>query len=208
ADNGVQPLFDNAGDFLYWGSGAPAYTVRSSAAPPPAEVLRSAEEGFTPSGRYFLQLPEIDPRVRALADSLTAGVGTRYDKAMAIQRWLGTFAYTRDLPATAAETSLEHFLFERRAGHCEYFSTAMVVLLRAAGIEARNVNGFLGGEWSEFGNYLVVTQNAAHSWVEVWFPEHGWVTFDPTPAGTGTGSASAVWFWPGRILFDGIQHRW
>lgn len=209
AENGMQPLFDNAGDFLYWGSVAPVYTVRSMAARPPASMLREADDGFTPPARYFLQLPDdLDPRIRALADSLTAGLETRWDKAVAIERWLGTLGYTRTLPGTAAETSLDHFLFERREGHCEYFSTAMVVLLRAAGIEARNVNGFLGGEWSEFGNYLAVTQNSAHSWAEVWFPGYGWVTFDPTPAATGPGTASAVWFWPGRILFDGIQHRW
>ncbi|HKJ03102.1 MAG TPA: DUF4129 domain-containing transglutaminase family protein, partial [Longimicrobiales bacterium] len=87
-------------------------------------------------------------------------------------------------------------------------TTAMVVLLREAGIESRNINGFLGGEWSEFGNYLAVTQNQAHSWVEVWFPEFGWVTFDPTPGGAGGGERLESWFWPGRIFFDGIQHRW
>jgi len=84
----------------------------------------------------------------------------------------------------------------------------MVILLRAAGIEARNVNGFLGGEWSQFGNYLAVTQNQAHSWVEVWFPDFGWVTFDPTPGGVGSTVGLESWFWPGRIFFDGIQHRW
>ena len=62
--------------------------------------------------------------------------------------------------------------------------------------------------WSEFGNYLVVTQNEAHSWVEAWFPGHGWVTFDPTPAGSGVVVTDDSWFWPGRIFFDGIQHRW
>lgn len=208
ADNGIQPLVDNAGDFVYWGSGSPTYTARSPALPPSPETLRAVDEGFSPSDRYFLQLPELDPRVQELADSLTEGHETRYDQARAIERWFQTFDYTRALPATAAETSLEHFLFERQAGHCEYFSTAMVVLLRAVGIEARNVNGFLGGQWSEFGNYLVVTQNEAHSWVEVWFPQYGWVTFDPTPAGDGSGAAAGSWFWPGRILFDGVQHRW
>jgi hypothetical protein len=84
----------------------------------------------------------------------------------------------------------------------------MVVLLRTQGIEARNVNGFLGGEWSQFGDYLAVTQNQAHSWVEVWFPQYGWVTFDPTPSGGGGGERLESWFWPGRILFDAIQHRW
>ncbi len=207
-DNGIQPLFDNAGDFVYWGSGAPAYTARSRAEPPPPDELRRADSGFRPSARHYLQLPEIDPRIQALADSLTAGLDNRYDRAVAILDHLQGFSYTLELPATAAQTGLDHFLFERRAGHCEYFSTAMVVLLRAAGIESRNVNGFLGGQWSEFGEYLAVTQNEAHSWVEAWFPGYGWVPFDPTPGGGGAGTAETAWFWPGRILFDGLQHRW
>ena len=207
-ESGIQPLFDNAGDYFYWGSGAPVYTVTSTAAPPPPEDLRQAGRGFTPSDRHYLQLPEeLDPRIAALADSLTAGTDNPYDRALAIQSWLQTFAYTRALPATASETSLEHFLFERRAGHCEYFSTAMVVMLRSIGIHARNVNGFLGGQWSRFGDYLAVTQNEAHSWVEVWFRGYGWVTFDPTPPGSGA-VATTSWLWPGRIFFDGLQHRW
>jgi transglutaminase-like putative cysteine protease len=209
SDNGVQPLFDNAGDYVYWGSGAPAYTAYSPASLPPADELRVPARGYRPSGDHFLQLPRrLDPRIATLADSLTAGIDNRYDQAIAIRDWLQTFTYTRQLPATAREATLEHFLFDRQAGHCEYFSTAMVVMLRAVGIESRNVNGFLGGQWSGFGNYLVVTQNEAHSWVEAWFPGFGWVTLDPTPAGAGTGEVIASWFWPGRILFDGIQHRW
>lgn len=209
SDNGIQPLFDNAGDFVYWGSGAPAYTAFSPAAPPTAAELRELPRGYRPSEEHFLQLPRrIDPRIAALADSLTAGIENRYDQAVAIRNWLRTFTYTRELPATAGQATLHHFLFERRAGHCEYFSTAMVVLLRAIGIEARNVNGFLGGQWNDFGGYLVVTQNEAHSWVEAWFPGFGWVTFDPTPSGTGSTDMVSAWFWPGRIFFDGIQHRW
>jgi transglutaminase-like putative cysteine protease len=208
-DNGIQPLFDNAGDYVYWGSGPPAYTAYSPAGRPSPEELRAAERGYTPNDRYYLQLPTgLDARIAQLADSLTSGLETRYDKVVAIRDHLYSFGYTRDLPATDRQTTLHYFLFERRAGHCEYFSTAMVVLLRSAGIHARNVNGFLGGQWSEFGDYLVVTQNEAHSWVEVWFPEYGWVAFDPTPPGAGSRGALAAWFWPGRIFFDGLQHRW
>ena len=208
SESGIQPLFDNAGDFIYWGSGAPAYTAYSPATQPAAEQLRAAVRGYTPSDRHFLQLPDLEPRIEALADSLTAEHETRYDKVVAVRRWLSSFGYTRALPATAEQATLDYFLFERRAGHCEYFSTAMVVLLRSAGIHARAVNGFLGGGWSEFGNYLVVTENEAHSWVEVWFPGYGWVEFDPTPAGGGAAEVASSWLWPGRILFDGIQHRW
>jgi transglutaminase-like putative cysteine protease len=205
---GIQPLFDNAGDFVYWGSVPPSYTAFSRRAPPAPEELTAAESGYRPQARYFLQLPDLDPSIRTLSDSLTAGETTRYGKVRAIQRWLQSFEYTLELPATAREATLEHFLFRRRAGHCEYFSTAMVVLLRSVGVEARNVNGFLGGEWSQLGDYLAVTQNQAHSWVEVWFPGLGWVTFDPTPGGGGVGTRRASWLWPGRILFDAIQHRW
>ena len=208
SENGIQPLFDNAGDFIYWGSGAPAYTAFSPATQPAPEQLRAGERGYTPSDRHFLQLPDLPPRIEALSDSLTASLETRYDKVIAVRRWLRSFGYTRTLPATADQATLDYFLFERRAGHCEYFSTAMVVLLRAAGIHTRAVNGFLGGQWSEFGNYLVVTENEAHSWVEVWFPGYGWVEFDATPAGTASSEVASSWLWPGRILFDGIQHRW
>ena len=209
AESDIHPLFDNVGDYVYWGRDTPVYQVTSVASRPSAEALRSAQRGYMPDRSHYLQLPRLPDRIPALADSLTRGLETRYDRAAAIERWLRTeFDYTLDLPATAAEASLDHFLFDRRAGHCEYFSSAMVVLLRSQGIHARNVNGFLGGSWSRLGNYLAVTQNEAHSWVEVWFPGYGWVPFDPTPAGSGDTTASQSWLWPGRFLFDGLQHRW
>ncbi|MFO7893633.1 MAG: DUF3488 and transglutaminase-like domain-containing protein [Longimicrobiales bacterium] len=205
----IRPYLDRAGDLRFFGSLPPRYAAESVAEPPSPEALRSEPAGRAPAERYYLQLPALSPRVTALADSLTAGHTTRYDRARAVERWLRSLEYTRELPATAAETGIEHFLFERRAGHCEYFSTAMVVLLRSAGVPARNVNGFLGGQWNTVGSHLAVTQNEAHSWVEVWHPGFGWVTYDPTPAAATGGDGGAVaWFWPGRILLDGLQHRW
>lgn len=205
----IQPIFDNAGDYLYWGSASPAYTAWSIAHRPAPEVLRNARGGFVPARENYLQLPELSPRVLALADSLLAPHENRYDMARALVSWFQeSFSYTLELPATAREATLDHFLLERRAGHCEYFSTAMAILLRTRGIPTREVNGFLGGEWSDFGDYLAVTQNQAHAWVEVWFPGVGWVPFDPTPAGTGETMAITSWFWPGRFLMDALQHRW
>ncbi|MEJ2538656.1 MAG: transglutaminaseTgpA domain-containing protein [Gemmatimonadota bacterium] len=209
AEAGIQPMFDNVGDYFYWGSTTPVYTAWSMAGRPPADSLRSAERGFMPDRERYLQLPRLPARIHALADSLTRGLDSRYDRTVAIESFLrGEFDYTRELPASTREATLDHFLFERRAGHCEYFSTAMVVLLRSLGIQARNVNGFLGGRWNDFGGYLAVTQNEAHSWVEVWFPNHGWVQFDPTPGGSSGGEVEAGWNWPGRFWFDGLQHRW
>lgn len=206
---GTQPIVDNVGDLLYWGSAAPAYTVKSIRGRPSPEALRSAREGFVPARQFFLQTPPLSAEVRSLADSLLGGLPTPYDKAQRLVDWFREeFAYTRELPASAREATLDHFLLQRRAGHCEYFSTALTVLLRSQGVPAREVNGFLGGEWSQFGDYLAVTQNQAHAWVEVWFPGFGWVPFDPTPAGSGEGSSDRAWFWPGRFLFDALQHRW
>ena len=205
----IQPIFNNAGDFVYWGSVSPVYTAISPIRRPAADSLRDAGRGYTPSRTYFLQLPQLPQRAQELADSITAGLDNQYDRVQAVERWFHSeFTYTLDLPASPRQATLEYFLFQRRAGHCEYFSTAMAMLLRMQGISTREVNGFLGGEWSEFGQYLAVTQNHAHAWVEVWFPSFGWVPFDPTPPGRSGEAVAGAGFWPGRFLMDGLQHRW
>ena len=206
---GIEPLFDNAGDHIYWGSGTPSYEALSVADRPAPAALREAGSGFSPARNYYTQLPPLPQRVNDLADSLTQGLDNNYDKVTAINDFFHTeFDYTLELPRSVREATLDYFLFERGEGHCEYFSTAMVVLLRSLGVHAREVNGFLGGQWNDFGQYLAVTQNEAHSWVEVWFPGYGWVQFDPTPGGSGGSAAVTSWLWPGRFLFDGLQHRW
>ena len=205
----IQAIFNNAGDHSYWGYGAPNYVAYSVNGRPSPDQLRDAEGSFVPARDYYLQLPPLTSEVRALADSLLGDLPTNYDRAKRLEEWFqAEFTYSLQLPPSAREATLEYFLLNRRAGHCEYFSTAMTVLLRTQGIPAREVNGFLGGTWSPFGAYLAVTQNEAHAWVEVWFPTFGWVPFDPTPAGPGDGTALHSWFWPGRFLLDGIQHRW
>lgn len=202
-------LRDEHGDLTYRGRVAPAYEILSRTDVPSADSLRRTAHALPPGGVHFLQVPAVSARLRALSDSLTAGASNDYDRAVAIERWLRTtFAYTLDLPATAPEATLEHFLFERREGHCEYFSTAMTVLLRVAGVPARNVNGFRGGDWNSFGDYLAVTQNQAHSWVEAWFPGAGWVSFDPTPAADDAGILTGGSLGPLRRLLDGLAFRW
>jgi protein-glutamine gamma-glutamyltransferase len=169
----IRVMQEASGDVVFLGSDAPVYTVVSTARQPSDATLRAAVRETGVPGRY-LQLPALDPAVGRLADSLTAGHEHRVDRVRAVERYLrGELAYSLDLPRTAAEATVEGFLFSRRAGHCEYFSTAMVALLRSVGIPARNVTGFAGGEWNEFGGYLVVTGDQAHSWVEVWFGEMG-----------------------------------
>ncbi len=209
----IRPFSLPSGDQMFGGSEVPVYLSTSLTRQPSPAELREAPADDPIALFPYLQLPDLDARVLALADSLLGGSASRFDRTAALERFFTTqFAYTLELPATREQASLEHFLLERRAGHCEYFSTAMTVLLRAAGIPARNVNGFLGGEWNEDEGYLAVTQNAAHSWVEVWFPGFGWVTFDPTPPagrGGGLGGAGAGSLgWSLRLWMDGVEHRW
>ena len=129
----------------------------------------------------YLQLPEgLDPRIAALAAKLTAGKSDPYEKAKAIEKELGKLSYTTELPGDVPDP-LAHFLFERKQGHCEYFSTAYAVLLRAAGVPSRNATGFFGGRKVRGEPYFVLRGGDAHSWTEIYFPGKGFVAFDATP---------------------------
>lgn len=148
---------------------------------------------------------DLDPRVAALAKQI-AGDKDPVDAAAAIERWLWTrMRYTRELPGETRDP-IAHFLFERRLGHCELFSSAMVLMLRSLGIPARNVTGYYGGHLSDAG-YYAVRAGDAHSWVEVFFPGAGWIVFDPTPA-TGRGSQQEGLWARLVLLWDGLQQRW
>ena len=150
--------------------------VRASAlrAAPP---LTSAQEG-----NPYLQLPRLDPRIKKLAEQVTAGTTNEFDRAASIERYLKTrYGYTLDLKLPPGNDPLPYFLFERRAGHCEYFASAMTVMLRTLGIPARYATGFLPGEYNDVGSDYIIRASDAHAWVEAYFPEYGWITFDPTP---------------------------
>jgi transglutaminase-like putative cysteine protease len=133
--------------------------------------------------RRYLQLPPLSIKIQQLARTLTIDSDSPRDNAYQILKYLKTgFGYTLETEQPPQGSALDHFLFTRKKGHCEYFASSMVVLLRLANIPSRIVNGFLADEWNGMGNYLIVRQKNAHSWVEAYFPETGWVIFDPTPA--------------------------
>jgi hypothetical protein len=149
--------------------------------------LRATTPEYTDAIREeYLQLPpELDSRIPDLAVQVTAPADNAYDKARAIEAFLRTrFAYTLKLSGKPGNDPLANFLFVTRAGHCEYFASAMTILLRTLDIPAREVNGFLPGEYNELAGDYIVRASDAHSWVEVYFPGAGWVTFDPTPPTT------------------------
>jgi protein-glutamine gamma-glutamyltransferase len=100
---------------------------------------------------------------------------------------------------------LAYFLFTRRSGHCEFFAAAMTVMLRDIGIPARYVGGFLPGEYNDVGGDWIVRASDAHTWVEVFFPGYGWMTFDPTPPGDGR---HAGFFDRMSMYWDWFQFAW
>ncbi|MGB7585079.1 MAG: DUF3488 and transglutaminase-like domain-containing protein, partial [Terriglobales bacterium] len=160
------------------------YDAESDIAQPPAAELRRAAQDYPPAVLLdYLQLPRLDPRIAPLAEQITAAQSNNYDKAVALERYLRThFGYTLQLGRVAQRDPLAYFLFERKRGHCEYFASAMVVMLRTLKIPSRVVNGFRTGEFNDVTSQYLVRASNAHSWVEAYFPGYGWISFDPTPA--------------------------
>jgi protein-glutamine gamma-glutamyltransferase len=131
-----------------------------------------------------LQLPAgVSPRARALA----AGWAEQGESAGAIVESAlrhfnrEPFHYTLS-PPRLAQDPVDEFLFDTRAGFCEHYAGSFVFLMRAAGVPARVVTGYQGGEWNRTGGYLLVRQSDAHAWAEVWVENRGWVRVDPTAA--------------------------
>ena len=173
----------------------------------PQQAANVAELFTRQFRRKYLQLPKLDPRVAPLARRITGGEQSPLRQAGLIeQHLLRRFGYTLNLPDTKAGDPLAHFLFERREGHCEYFASAMTVMLRTLGIPARLVNGFLGGLYNPLSGEQVIRSSDAHSWVEAYIPGHGWLSFDPTPPSPYAGMGFwAMQFW---MYWDVLDSSW
>src|SRR5712664_2462649 len=177
---------DSTGTLLnpFHNYGAIRYAGFSRLPPLNASKLRMASTDYSPEiAETYLQVPALDPRVPELARQITKYAKTPFDKALVLESYLrDRFTYTLNLSGKPGDDPLAHFLFETRAGHCEYFASAMTIMLRTLGIPAREVNGFLPGEYNDLGGDYIVRASDAHSWVEVYFPGSEWQVFDPTPA--------------------------
>jgi transglutaminase-like putative cysteine protease len=171
--------------------------------------------------------PEASPRARALVAQWRAQGGSDRD---IVSRALGLFreqpfTYTLEPPKLDADP-VDQFLFETRSGFCEHYASAFTFLMRAAGIPARVVTGYLGGEVNPVDGYVVVRQSDAHAWSEVWLPGEGWVRVDPTaavsPLRIERGLAAAVpeidrsllarnsfdWLKQARYAWDAVANTW
>jgi protein-glutamine gamma-glutamyltransferase len=167
--------------------------------PPPILDLKHREP--------YLQIPHIDPRIPWLAQSMTAGATSDQERARALEQRLRTdYGYTLELPQREVKDPLADFLFVRRKGHCEYFASAMAVMLRSLNIPARLATGFQMGMYNPISDLWLVRASDAHSWVEAWIPGRGWTTFDPTPPDLS--SHSLTLFSKAELYLDAAETFW
>ena len=185
---------------------------------------------------YHTRLPEgSNPRAVSLAKSMYADVADAQQYSNNLMRMFGRdgFSYTLNPGVLESQHTVDQFLFDSKRGFCEHYASTYVFLMRAAGIPARIVVGYQGGEYNPSGNYVAVRQFDAHAWAEIWLPGKGWVRRDPTavvaPERIANGLEAAIdeseeflansplsllryrqllWLTDLRLQFDAVSHYW
>ncbi len=155
---------------------------------------------------FYERLPEgSNPRARALAERMRAAAGSdgAYIEAVLSMFHQQEYFYTLEPPPLGSDP-VDRFLFDTRRGFCEHYASAFAVLMRAAGIPARVVLGYQGGELNPMGGHMIVRQSDAHAWNEVWLPETGWYRVDPTAAVAPDRIDAGV----SGALLDGVAAAW
>jgi transglutaminase-like putative cysteine protease len=166
---------------------AGTYTVTSLVSVADKQTLRKVAASYPDYIKAkYLQLPSTLPqRVKNLAHQLMDNVPNAYDRAELLESYLRSppYSYSPQVKATpAGKDPVDYFLFDLKQDFCEYFASAMVVMLREVGIPARLVEGFTTGTYDSASGSFVVREQDAHAWVEVYFPQYGWIEFEPTPS--------------------------
>lgn len=184
------------------------YEVISDIATPAPPALRLAPSNYPDDiVKDYLQLPPLDSRIQLLARAMARSADNNFDRARGLEKYLReNFGYTLDLPSVQERDPISQFLFETKRGHCEYFASSMAILLRFMGIPSRVVNGFQTGEYNSVAKDFIVREADAHSWVEAYFPGHGWVVFDPTPS-LGPAQPATAWLTLNHYL-DALELFW
>ncbi|MBV9771304.1 MAG: DUF3488 domain-containing protein [Bryobacterales bacterium] len=160
-----------------------SYQVYSHLDSTAAAQIGSFVEPLSAAARAtYLQLPKLDPRIGELTSKVVHGETSPAIEARTLEKYLrSNYGYTLELPPVEPDDPLAFFLFHRRKGHCEYFASAMAVMLRVLQIPSRVVTGFQSGVYNPISGSQLIRTSDAHSWVEAWLPDRGWITFDPTP---------------------------
>jgi len=187
--NGPIPIYDDLSAVYSVNRLQPndSYTIESLVTNADKQSLRTAGQSYPDwvKDRY-LQMPKSLPvRVIQKAHEVVdqAGAQDPYDEAVAIQNYLRTFKYSIKIPIPpSGRDAVDYFLFDSQEGYCEYYSSAMVVMLRALGIPAREATGYAPGQYDPNTHTWTVRESSSHAWPEVYFPSAGWVEFEPTPS--------------------------
>src|SRR2546425_3143750 len=163
------------------------YTVTSLVSVADKQTLRRAPPTYPDYIKQrYLQLPSTMPqRVKDLAHKLLDNIPNTYGRAEVLETYLRSppYQYSPQVKATPpGRDPVDYFLFDLKQDFCEYFASAMVVMLREVGVPARLVEGFTTGAFDTPSNAFVVKEQDAHAWVEVYFPQYGWIEFEPTPS--------------------------
>ncbi len=168
-----------------------------------AEMLRAArndyDQALGPQDYRQLLDQDLSPATQELAREITADATTPYDKVRALERWFQSdiFAYSLSIPPLNKARPIDDFVLNYKIGHCQLYATAMALMLRSVGIPSRVVSGYRGAEWIENEEAYVVRADMAHLWVEVYFLDLGWFSFDPSPPvdrSLTTMSSALRWF--------------
>lgn len=163
---------------------------------------------------FYLKLPDrISARVQALGEKIAAQGKNDRERLDALEAYFSSARYrytSRDLPRSG--DPIDEFLFVGKAGHCEFFASSFLILLRTAGVPARLVGGYYGGEYNEMAGYYLVTEDMAHVWVEVYLEGVGWVRRDPSAlavdfAGAGEAGADDI-IARMRKVSDSLSYYW
>lgn len=164
------------------------YVLETVLNTPSADQLRKASGQMDVDPAYF-QIDNVPPRIAALAKEITANETNQFDRASALYRYFtdGTqgFEYTTTTKGDTGAEALTDFVFNGKTGFCEQYASAMAVMARSIGLPTRVALGFTAGFPSA--DFQSITTQDAHAWVEVYFPGHGWMVFDPTPLTDGRG---------------------
>ena len=149
----------------------------------PATLQEASGEYPEAVAERYLQLPETLPqRVYDLAEEITDGEESDYDKAEAVRAYVSSFPYNLDIQAPPRDADgVDYFLFNLQQGYCDYYASSAAVLLRTIGIPARYVLGYTSGRYDSSSQQYRVLDLHYHAWTEVYFPEYGWIMFEPTP---------------------------
>jgi transglutaminase-like putative cysteine protease len=183
ADENYQVLWRSSNDMFGASIASPKYQVTSLINQVTETQLRSMIQEYPDwvTERYLALPQDLPDRVVQLANDLSKNQPTAYDKALAIETYLRSYPYTLEVPSPPENQDVsDYFLFDLRKGYCDYYATSMVVLARSAGLPSRLVVGYASGIYDSNGNRYIVTEADAHSWVEIFFPQFGWIEFEPT----------------------------